>query len=169
MTKKSRNRHDDFYRAPIVQHDGEIEGFESVFMFLPESNFGVVMFVNTDAALLSNSLAQAIQHFGDIPAPSPAPDDLRSEPTRFPQYAGTYEDPDVAGRVVVTTQNDQVQVSSSGADAVGIHYDPMLQPTTADNFLITIEGSPLPAAFLRDQTGAYVWLRTREFVAKRVQ
>ncbi len=37
-----------------------------------------------------------------------------------------------------------------------------------DNFIVTVQGSPLPLTFIADSTGAYVWIRTRIAVVKRV-
>jgi hypothetical protein len=37
-----------------------------------------------------------------------------------------------------------------------------------DNFVVTVQGAPIPLTFIADSTGAYEWIRTRIAVAKRV-
>ena len=56
----------------------------------------------------------------------------------------------------------------SDDDAAGTSYSQTLQPTSMDNFTITVEGTTIPVTFIADATGAYVWIRTREVVAQRV-
>ena len=41
-------------------------------------------------------------------------------------------------------------------------------PTSMDNFVITIQATPIPLTFIADETGAHVWMRTQTVVARRV-
>jgi hypothetical protein len=156
------------YELDVVQHNGAIAGYQSAFAVLPDSGFGFVVFANRgDVPLFPSTLRAALLQFVDLPSEVPAPAEAEPDPSRFPLYAGTYEDMHIGGTIEVTADNGTLNLTSSGADAAGIAYDKHLQPATLDNFVATFDGSQVGLTFLPDASGQYVWLRAREFVARR--
>lgn len=157
-----------YYRTPVVTHGGAIPGFASEFYLLPESGFGIVTLADTDGAYFRASVALAMRTFGELPEPTALPADWAVDPTTFPSLAGIYVDPHLIGPAIITVSGEVVRISLPGFDAAGIAYEPVLTPVTANNFIVdtALYGKAL-ITFIKDERGAYTWLRTRLAVATR--
>jgi hypothetical protein len=74
--------------------------------------------------------------------------------------------------VSVTFDGAQLKLSGSALDATGLTFDPILEPTTLDNFelWVTLGGErfPLEVTFLEGD-GGYEWFRSRVAVARRTE
>ncbi len=157
------------YVTKLVWHNGSLAGFTSWFYLVPSTGFGIIWLANADDVNFVNSVVLAMESFAGLTNPTTTtPPGVAVDPTLFPSYAGTYNDPHGAGLVTVTANGATLSIDIPTYDAAGTPYSPILQPTSMDNFTITVEGSPIPVTFIADATGAYVWIRTRSVVAERV-
>ena len=157
------------YVTKLVWHNGALAGFTSWFYLVPSTGFGIVWLANADDVNFVNSVVLALQSFAGLTNPTTmTPAGIAVDPSLFPRYAGTYNDPNGTGLVTVTANGATLSVDIPTYDAAGTSYSQTLQPTSMDNFTITVQGTTIPVTFIADATGAYVWIRTREVVAQRV-
>jgi hypothetical protein len=112
----------------------------------------------------------ALERYADLPEPSPAPAGREPDPARFSRYVGTYRDTS-GGAITVSSESGQISVSGPLLDALGIPYEPVLEPTSLDNFelWVSLQGSrfPVEITFIQDESGNYGWFRSRLAVARR--
>ena len=161
---------DSAYLTKLVWHNGSLPGFTSWFFLVPSTGFGIVWLANADGVEFSTSIALAMESFAGLTNPTTqTPAGVAVDPSLFPSYAGTYNDPNGLGIVTVTASGTTLSIDIPSFDAASTPYDQTLQPTSMDNFIVTVQGSPIPLTFIADATGAYVWIRTQAVVAKRVQ
>ena len=156
-----------WYPTKLVFHGGDISGFGEDFYLVPSTGFGIVMFANADGAHFSKALVLALQSFAELPTPTSLPEDAKVDTTRFAKYAGNYDDPHNVGAVTVTASGTTLTLSMPAVEAAGVPYDKTLTPASADNFVLSIQGTTTLLTFVKDGTGAYRYLRTRPFVAVR--
>jgi CubicO group peptidase (beta-lactamase class C family) len=160
---------DSAYLTKLIWHNGALAGFTSWFYLVPSTGFGIVWLANADDVVFEKSVALAMQSFAGLTDPTTQPPPgVAVDPSLFPSYAGTYNDPNGLGLVTVTASGATLSIDVPSFDAAGTPYDKTLQPTSMDNFIITVQGSPILLTFIADGTGAYVWIRTQTVVAKRV-
>jgi CubicO group peptidase (beta-lactamase class C family) len=160
---------DSAYVTKLVWHNGSLPGFTSWFYLVPSTGFGMVWFANADNVELTTSVALALESFAGLTNPTSLPPaGLAADSSLFSSYAGTYDDPNGTGLITVTANGATLSIDIPTFDAANTAYDHTLQPTSMDNFIVTVQGSPIPLTFIADSTGAYVWIRTQIAVAKRV-
>jgi CubicO group peptidase (beta-lactamase class C family) len=159
-----------YYALPYLGHGGDIPGFAATYCVFPSTGFGIVVLSNRDAARPIRSIRLALESFAELPAPSEPPPGSDPDPSRFLRYAGTYLD-DGATALVVSVQSGKVSVSGPLLDELGIAYEPVLEPTSLDNFdlWLTLQGTrfPLEVTFIADANGDYTWFRSRLAVAQK--
>jgi len=157
------------YAMKLVSHGGNIPGFSSMFYLVPETGSAIVWFADADSVAFSTSMVVALNSFAGLANPTAwPPPGIAVDTSLFPAYAGTYDDPHVAGTINVTASGATLSVAFPQFDASNVVYEHKLQPTSKDNFIVTVDGQPYPLTFITDSTGAYVWMRTRLTVGKRV-
>jgi CubicO group peptidase (beta-lactamase class C family) len=160
---------DDAYVTKLIWHNGSLPGFMSWFYLVPSTGFGIVWLANADHVAFTKSVVLAMESFAGLTDPlTQAPPGVAVDTTLFPSYAGAYEDPNGLGPMTVTANGTTLSIDIPSFDTAGTSYVQTLQPTSMDNFIITVEGSPIPLTFIADGTGTYVWIRTQTAVAKRV-
>ena len=159
-----------YYPVPVLGHGGDIPGFATTFAVLPSTGFGIVVLSNRDAARPVDSIRLALTSFGELPPPSPPPPGNAVDPSRFASYAGTFVARD-GGTVEVSASDGQVTLESALIDALGLPYEPVLEPTSLDNFALWVtlgeQRFPLEVTFLADESGEFGWFRSRIAVARR--
>lgn len=157
-----------YYATEVLGHGGDIPGFASTFLVLPETGFGMVVLSNRDAERPTESMRFALESFADLPAPS-APPSREPDPARFGGYAGTYRD-NAGTPVDVSYDGASLRASVPALDAIGLPYEPALEPSSLDNFALWVrlgaERVPLEVTFIEDGSGA-LWFRSRVAVARR--
>jgi CubicO group peptidase (beta-lactamase class C family) len=156
-----------WYATKLVHHGGDIPGFAADFYLVPSSGFGVVTFANTDGAHFQKALVTGLLSFAELPASTTLPSEASPDTTRYPEYAGIYDDPHNVGTVTVTASGSVVTVSMPDLDKAGVPYEKTLSAASLDNFVLGIQGTQTLLTFIKDGTGAYRYLRTRPFVAVR--
>ncbi len=157
------------YTTKLVWHNGSLPGFTSIFYLVPSTGFGIVWFANADDVTFEASTALAFASFAGLTNPSAwPPPGLAVDSSIYSRYAGTYNDPNGLGAITVTANGTTLSIDIPTLDAANAPYDHALQATSMDNFNVTVQGAPTPLTFIADSTGAYVWLRTQQAVAKRV-
>ena len=155
-----------FYATTLVTHGGLIPGYLSNYYLLPASGWGIVAFCNSDANFPDDAFAGALQSLAPLPAPSAPPNDA-PDPSTYASIAGAYYDANSVGHVSIAASANGLTISMPDMDAQGVAYDKTLTPTVLDNFVFKFDGADTAITFIKDGSGAYVWLRTRGFVAKR--
>ena len=167
-----RGEPDTYYAVPVLGHGGDVPGFATTFAVLPSTGFGIVVLSNRDAARPVESIRLALETFGELPAASAPPPGRAIDPSRFASYAGHFVARD-GGSVDVSLVDGQLRIASPLIDAVGVPVEPVLEPTSLDNFALwlTIAGQrvPLEVTFLADETGGFGWFRSRIAVARRTE
>ena len=157
------------YVTKLVWHNGSLAGFTSWFYLIPSTGFGLVWLANTDDAAFNASTVLAFESFAGLThATTWPPPGVAVDPSLFSSYAGTYYDSNGLGTVTVNANGAALSIDIPALDAANVPYDHTLQPTSMDNFLVTVQGNPEGLTFIADSTGAYVWIRTQSTVAKRV-
>ncbi len=160
---------DSVYVTKLVWHNGSLPGFTSWFYLVPSTGFGIVWLANADNVNFVNSTALAMQSFAGLQNPSTEPlPGVAVDPSLFPSYAGTYDDPNELGLITVAANGTTLSIDVPAFDAANTPYSQTLQPTSRDNFIATVQGASIPLTFIADATGAYVWMRTQTVVARRV-
>lgn len=165
-----RGEPDLYYPVPFLGHGGDIPGFASTFAIFPSTGFGIVVLSNRDALRPVESIRRALETFGALPAPSAPPPGREVDAARFEQYAGTFQSRDGV-QIEVSLDAGQLSVSSPILDQLGFLYEPVLEPTSLDNFALWLEISgqrfPLEVTFLAGEQGDFEWFRSRIAVAQR--
>jgi CubicO group peptidase (beta-lactamase class C family) len=160
---------DTYYATRVLGHGGDIPGFASTFLVLPETGFGMVVLSNRDAIRPTESMRFALESFAELPAPSAPPPASKPDPARFASYAGAYRDTGGAS-IEVLYDGASLRASVPALDALGLPYEPELEPSSLDNFSLWIsfgeERVPLEVTFITDGSGD-VWFRSRVAVARK--
>ena len=71
------------------------------------------------------------------------------------------------GQVNVTTDGTNLFMQIPSLDASNTPYTQQLQPTTVDNFVVTVQGTQMPLTFITDSNGVYTYIRCRPYLAIR--
>jgi len=156
------------YATTLIQHGGNIPGFSAHFSLVPSTGFG---WFGSRTLTTSSCLSPRRSPFPfrrTAQSDTSIPPGVEPDPSLFPAYAGSYEDPSGIGPVTVTANGATLSIDIPSFDVNGTPYVPVLVPATLDNFVLTVNGEPINLTFIADSTGAYVWIRTRITVAHRI-
>ena len=159
-----------YYALPFLGHGGDIPGFASTFAVFPSTGFGIVVLSNRDALRPVGSIRLALESFGGLPEPSTPPPGREVDPSRFASYAGRFLSRDGV-RVDILHDGTNLRIESDLLASLGLPYEPVLEPTSLDNFALWVEVGgarvPLEVTFLPGEHGQYEWFRSRVAVAQR--
>jgi CubicO group peptidase (beta-lactamase class C family) len=156
-----------YYATTLITHGGLIPGYQSNYFLLPASGWGIVVFCNSDVHFPVTSFAQSLQDLAPLPAASAPPTNVDPDPSTYPQIAGSFYDPNYAGHVSITATGSGLAIAMPDMDAANVPYDKTLTPAYVDDFAFKFNGADTEVTFLKDASGAFTWMRTRGFVAKR--
>ena len=95
------------FETPTVSHEGDLPGFRSFMLWLPEQRSGYVILHNADHAWMLNTEAFISEHILPLPLPVTAPD-LRGDPHEWARWDGTFRDPIRFGRLEVEVNSHSV-------------------------------------------------------------
>ena len=151
--------------GPFLQHGGDIPGYAADLFVHPPSGVAVAVLANGDGAHFTASALHAIEVLGAPAEVEPASDGLPAEPARF---VGTWVDPDDVGELRLAVDDDGLLLEAPDLDAAGIPYTARPTALTGSTYALEVDGIPQAATFIEDDQGALRWLRTRSFVAERV-
>jgi hypothetical protein len=167
-----RGEPETYYAMPFLSHGGDVPGFATTFVVFPSTGFGIVVLANRDFERPVESIRLALESFGGLPRASAAPPGREVDASLFPRYAGTFVSTDGA-TITLSASDGQLLLATDVLDALGLGYDPVLEPVSRDNFALWLtqdgERFPLEVTFFPDETGEYVWFRSRIAVAKRAE
>jgi CubicO group peptidase (beta-lactamase class C family) len=163
---RERYQFRDTFAGPLLSHGGAIPGYAADLYIHQPSGVAVAILASTDGASFALPALIAIEELGS-PA-SAAPIDYGTDTMDLSDYEGTFRDPDNVGDITFTVVDDQLILDAPRFDELSVPYEPVMEPLAADNFLFDAQGSPISSTFVRDETGSVRWLRTRLFVAERV-
>lgn len=160
---------DGWHPARIVQHGGDIPGFACDLYTVPDAQLAIIVLANADGAHFTDSIDFALQTYANLPPATAVPQDVLPDPSTFASLVGSYQDEYNIGAITIAGGASGLTISIPALDAQHVTYDKTLQPFARDVFGLTIDGFPDEITFLRDGSGAPVYLRDRDFVAHRVQ
>jgi CubicO group peptidase (beta-lactamase class C family) len=165
-----RGEPETYYAVPFLSHGGDVPGFATTFAVLPSTGFAIVVLSNRDAERPDESIRLALESFGGLPEPSTPPPGRGVDPSLFPSYAGTFVSRDGA-TITLGVEDGQLVIDTNALDELGLTFERVLEPVSLDNFELWIteggERFPLEITLFPDETGQYVWFRSRIAVAKR--
>jgi CubicO group peptidase (beta-lactamase class C family) len=153
----------DWYTLRAIGHSGAIPGFSAEWHYIPELDVGFVAMSNADGAYYENTWMSVLKTVGNLPAPSAKPS-FASDPAKLPSYAGTYDDPNGVGKIVVTFESGQLKLQVDYFDKQHVKYGPGLTPLTPNNFVYDLAGQPDVVTFILDDAGKPEYFRTRSYV-----
>jgi CubicO group peptidase (beta-lactamase class C family) len=157
---------DEFYSLGLVRHGGDIPGFAADVELVPSLDFAFVAVAAADGVHLTQSYVTALHTLTELPAPE-APPDVSFPTSAFAAYEGVYPDPFLVGDMTIAVSGSNLTIDIPSSATLGFSYQPVLQPIVPDNFVLTIEGTPLLVTFIPDEEGASRYLRTRILVGVR--
>ncbi len=160
----------DYYASDAVGHGGNIPGYTSVLLTVPEMGIGASVLANGDALNnpLEGCLSIALATSEHLPAPAAQPDN-RPDPSTFADYVGDYVGgPNIGPMQIRQADDGGLDLTLPAVDDAGIPYDPRLVPIARDMFAMSIQGLQIPLSGIREAEGEPVrYLRTRYFVGAR--
>jgi CubicO group peptidase (beta-lactamase class C family) len=153
--------------TPVWHHGGAINGFSAQMTLLPEFGFGFITLASTDGAYPTVSPHMAAELLVDLPTPTLAPD-ISDDPSLYGGYEGEFLDPFNVGHMKLTTEDGKLHLQMSDLDDANYPYEPILQPVSLRNYILWVDGYPLPLTIILDDEGKPEYLRTRIAVGRRV-
>lgn len=79
-----------------------------------------------------------------------------------------YEDPDNVGELTFSVVDGELVLSAPDLQTYGIDYEPDLLAISSTSYTMTLDDVGMLSTFIDDDDGNPRWLRTRFFVAERV-
>ncbi|MFQ5859796.1 MAG: serine hydrolase domain-containing protein, partial [Anaerolineae bacterium] len=172
---------DEFWGVETRDHPGNVPGWGSTLLWVPERNFAVSVLGNTTSSMYSSLYCATAVMLGLQPPQNPP--DYSTDPDTWGRYVGTYdvldyEVLDPAGiefEAVVTKEEDDLRLSfPTLRDPLTLTapYSRTLTQAFLDTFLfdINLDGTPdLDLTFIDDPEapGEVKWMRNRVFVGTR--
>ncbi len=173
---------DEFWGVETRDHAGNVPGWGSTLLWVPERNFAVSVLGNTFSSMYSSLYCATAVMLGLEPQEPP---DYSTDPDTWNRYAGTYDvldygwvgAMDPAGleyETVVTKEDDELRLTWPFPDPYNptVPFSRTLYQAVHDTFVfdINLDGVPdLDVTFIDDpQVSGWVrWMRSRVFVGTR--
>jgi CubicO group peptidase (beta-lactamase class C family) len=158
-----------WYGVANIGHNGAIPGYSAEWYYVPSLDVGFISMSNTDGAYYANTWMTVLKTIGNLPAATPIPSNLAVDPSTFQAFAGEYDDPNNAGKIVVgyDASTSKLTLSIEALDAQHVTYGKTLSAITPNNFVYDIEGQPDLITFILDDKGQPEYFRTRGYVGRR--
>lgn len=154
---------DGYYEVPLWAHGGNTLTMTSAFYVLPEQRFGISILSNSYGDDFSETVAEAIAAFADLPAPSEAPS--YPEPEDLESYAGTWVDEYGLGEITLTWDGEDVLIDIPALTEAGYTVRGTLTPVVKDVFYAYIDNVPYDLTFVDGEDGTpHKYMRNRLFV-----
>ena len=154
------------YPVTMISHSGTIYGYTSHMYLIPELEVGVIVLLNREKAVPSNSVPIAL---GLAELVEPYEPDV-SISDEVSEYTGEYYNAFNIGTMLLEETESGLGIEIPALDNANIEYDSNLEPVRPDNFYIHYpDGSFDLLSFIRDESGAVEYLRSRNYVGKKQQ
>jgi hypothetical protein len=158
---------DEFYDLRAVNIGSSLPGYSAELIWIPGLDFGYVILGTGDSQSFVDTMFPALPNLVTLPDPVPEPD-LTVDPATYGDYEGQYWDPYWAGCITITASGDDLLISIPQLNAYGYPIGSVLQPTSPDNFVLSLAYNPYNLTFLRDGDDQVEYLRTFYFVGEKV-
>ena len=156
----------DYYDIPAYVHGGNTLSFTSTTYVLPEQKLSFSILSNSYGDDFTASVVELILSSGLLPEPGENPGIPGGE-TDHGELVGTYDEPTL-GPIYVTDVNGTLNIEVPFFDELGAGYSAELDYTgLTDRYYATVNGGTLDFTFVADDSGAYTWMRNREYVGTR--
>ena len=164
----------DFYNGvTTIEHGGNVVGYTANFTTLPRKGFAMAVMGNTNNLDFSPCIDKAVLATVEsrLPRPRPFPD-LEIDPATFGDYNGNYYERigNFGGDFSLATDSaGNLVINFPVLDALGIPYEPILQPVSRDNFVLTLQGQFFQVTGIRNKrSGKIEYLRNRYLVGEKL-
>jgi len=157
-----------WYEIPVWEHGGNTISFSNILYILPEQDFAISICTSGYGTDFSNSLDAAITTLVDLPQPSENVPSYETDPEKFDDHVGTYNDANNVGKMVITREGDKLLVSAPTLVEYEYEVGPELVPVSSDIFIIYLDGEPLDITFVKED-GHSKFMRNRAFVLTKVE
>ncbi|MEE2828810.1 MAG: serine hydrolase domain-containing protein [Myxococcota bacterium] len=156
----------DWYDIQTLGHSGALPGYSAELITVPEEELIIVTLASASGVYFDRAIATVLEFLLEQEPSSPP--NPRVDPEDFHRYTGTYQEPYNVGLLLVSQQDDRLEVAMPELDALGIPYDTQLYPRSLGNFWMVINEYPFAVTFLfNEDEGPTEWLRSRYFVGRR--
>jgi len=157
-----------WYDIPVWEHGGNTISFSNILYILPEQDFAVAICTSGYGTDFSSSLDSAITTLADLPEPSETAPAYVTDPEKFDDHLGTYNDQYNVGIMEITREGDKLMVSAPTIEGYGYEVGPELVPVSSDIFILYLDGEPLDITFVKEDDKSK-FMRNRVFVATKVE
>ena len=163
---------EDYMGLDVRQHGGNVAGFGTYLLWVPDRRLAVALLTNVTSSL--TSAAYCIVDEVLAPAPVPPPD-LTTDPSTWRRYVGDYRFTDNEGATTQATvylEGDQLMGSLTDPAQPGITFVTKLEQVFLDTFLYDSNGDSFGDTDITfcSQTGDpgfLMWARNRYAVGER--
>jgi len=163
---------ESYQSLDVRQHGGNVAGFGTYLLWVPERRFAVALLTNVTSSM--NSAAYCIVDEVLDPAPVPEPD-LTTDPSTWRGYTGEYVMTETDGtRLDARIYLDGVHLMADATDPSqpGITYTTELEQVFLDTFLFDSDGdgaaeTDVTFCSRTGDPGFVMWLRNRYAVGER--
>jgi len=163
---------EDYEGLDVRQHGGNVAGFGTYLLWVPDRRFVVALLTNVTSSL--TSAAYCIVDEVLAPAPVPPPD-LTTDPSTWWRYVGDYRFTDNEGATTEATvyfEGDQLMGSLTDPAQPGLTFVTELEQVFLDTFLYDSNGDSFGATDItfcstRGEPGFLMWARNRRAVGER--
>ncbi len=154
--------------VPLWFHGGNTMTMTSGFYVLPEQRVAVVVLSNGYGGDFIETAVRAMEGFAELPEPDPSSLTFIEEavPGDLEALAGTWLDPNVLGRLILTWDGSALLVEAPDLEAAAVAVGSEVEPLYKGLYLLSIDGSDRDFSYYEDGEGG-AWLVNRSFAFER--
>ncbi|MDX9806828.1 MAG: serine hydrolase domain-containing protein [bacterium] len=157
-----------WYEIPVWEHGGNTISFSNILYILPDQDFAVSICSSGYGTDFTESLDVAITTLANLPEPSETVPKYETDPEKFDDHVGTYNDAYNVGTMIITRNGDKLLVSAPTLEEYNYEVGPELVPVSSDIFFLYLDGQPLDITFVKEE-GHSKYMRNRIFVLTKVE
>ncbi len=163
---------EDYEGLDVRQHGGNVAGFGTYLLWVPDRRFVVALLTNVTSSLTSAAYCIVDEVLAPTPVPPP---DLTTDPSTWWRYVGDYRFTDNEGATTEATvyfEGDQLMGSLTDPAQPGFTFVTELEQVFLDTFLYDSNGdsfgdTDITFCSSRGEPGFLMWARNRYAVGER--
>jgi len=163
---------EDYRGLDVRQHGGNVAGFGTYLLWVPDRRFVVALLTNVTSSLTSAAYCIVDEVLAPTPVPPP---DLTTDPSTWRRYVGDYRFTDNEGattQAAIYFEGDQLMGSITDPAQPDITFVTELEQVFLDTFLYDSNGdsfgdTDITFCSSRGEPGFVMWIRNRYAVGER--